>query len=108
MKYQNPDISNIIGQMIMVGLHGYTKNDVSSFFESIEGYPIGGVILYDENITTSPSSLHNIRSPKQLMSFTNALREYNNIPLLIAIVQEGGHPTRLKPDYCFPVSITLA
>lgn len=108
MKYQNPDISNIIGQMIMVGLHGYTKNDVYSFFESIDGYPIGGVILYDEDITTSPSSLHNIRSPKQLMSFTNALREYNNIPLLIAIDQEGGKVNRLKPDYGFPDSKTWA
>ena len=32
------NISNMIGQMIMVGLRGHTKNDVNSFFDSIKGY----------------------------------------------------------------------
>ena len=40
------NISNMIGQMIIVGLRGHTKSDVYSFFESIKEYPIGGVILY--------------------------------------------------------------
>ena len=62
MKYQNPDISTMIGQMLMVGLRGHTERDVSSFFKSIQGYSIGGVVLYDQNITVSPPSLHNIRS----------------------------------------------
>ena len=108
MKYQNPDISTMIGQMLMVGLRGYTENDVSSFFESIQGYPIGGVILYDENITTSPPSLHNIRSPKQLTSFTSALQKQSEIPLLIATDQEGGKVNRLKPKYGFPDSKSWA
>ena len=47
MKYQNPDISTMIGQMLMVGLRGHTERDVSSFFKSIQGYSIGGVVLYD-------------------------------------------------------------
>jgi len=108
MKYQNPDISTMIGQMLMVGLRGYTENDVSSFFESIQGYPIGGVILYDENITTTPPSLHNIRSPKQLTSFTSALQKQSEIPLLIATDQEGGKVNRLKPKYGFPDSKSWA
>ena len=108
MKYQNPDISTMIGQMLMVGLRGYTENDVSSFFESIQGYPIGGVILYDENITTTPPSLHNIRSPKQLTSFTSALQKQSEIPLLIATDQEGGKVNRLKSKYGFPDSKSWA
>ena len=108
MKFQNPDISTMIGQMLMVGLRGHTITDVSSFFESIEGYTIGGVILYDQNITTSPPSLHNIRSPKQLINFTSALQKQSDIPLLIAIDQEGGKVNRLKPEYGFPDSKSWA
>ena len=108
MKYQNPDISTMIGQMLMVGLRGHTERDVSSFFKSIQGYSIGGVVLYDENITVSPPSLHNIRSPKQLTSFTSALQKESAIPLLIAIDQEGGKVNRLKPEYGFPDSKSWA
>ena len=108
MKYQNPDISTMIGQMLMVGLRGHTERDVSSFFESIQGYSIGGVVLYDQDITVSPPSLHNIRSPKQLTSFTSALQKESAIPLLIAIDQEGGKVNRLKPEYGFPDSKSWA
>ena len=108
MKYQNPDISTMIGQMLMVGLRGHTEIDVSSFFKSIKGYSIGGVVLYDQNITVSPPSLHNIRSPKQLTSFTSALQKESAIPLLIAIDQEGGKVNRLKPEYGFPDSKSWA
>ena len=108
MKYQNPDISTMIGQMLMVGLRGHTERDVSSFFESIQGYSIGGVVLYDQNITVSPPSLHNIRSPQQLTGFTSALQKESAIPLLIAIDQEGGKVNRLKPEYGFPNSKSWA
>ena len=108
MKYQNPDISTMIGQMLMVGLRGHTERDVSSFFKSIQGYSIGGVVLYDQNITVSPPSLHNIRSPKQLTGFTSALQKESAIPLLIAIDQEGGKVNRLKPEYGFPDSKSWA
>ena len=108
MKYQNPDISTMIGQMLMVGLRGHTERDVSSFFKSIQGYSIGGVVLYDQNITVSPPSLHNIRSPKQLTSFTSALQKESAIPFLIAIDQEGGKVNRLKPEYGFPNSKSWA
>ena len=108
MKYQNPDISTMIGQMLMVGLRGHTERDVSSFFKSIQGYSIGGVVLYDQDITVSPPSLHNIRSPKQLTGFTSALQKESAIPLLIAIDQEGGKVNRLKPEYGFPNSKSWA
>ena len=108
MKYQNPDISTMIGQMLMVGLRGHTERDVSSFFKSIQGYSIGGVVLYDQNITVSPPSLHNIRSPKQLTGFTSALQKESAIPLLIAMDQEGGKVNRLKPEYGFPDSKSWA
>ena len=108
MKYQNPDISTMIGQMLMVGLRGHTERDVSSFFKSIKGYSIGGVVLYDQDITVSPPSLHNIRSPKQLTGFTSALQKESAIPLLIAIDQEGGKVNRLKPEYGFPNSKSWA
>ena len=92
------DISKLIGQMIIVGLKGYNKKAAYNFFERNHKYPVGGIILYDEDITTLPKSLHNIRSPKQLKTFTSYLREFSPNPLIIGIDQEGGKVNRLKEE----------
>ena len=63
-------------------------------------------ILYDQDITTNPPSLHNIRSQHQLSSFTDHLQEFSSNPLLIGIDQEGGKVNRLKEIYGFPKTIS--
>ena len=60
------DKSTLIGQMLMVGLQGTSPEDAKSFFNSLDGFPIGGVILYDQNMTSTPPSSHNILSPAVL------------------------------------------
>ena len=84
-----PNISKLIGQMIMVGIKGHDRDAVYDFFERNYKYHVGGIILYDEDITTNPPSLHNIRSQQQLFNFTNYLQEFSSNPLLIGIDQEG-------------------
>ena len=88
--------------MIMVGIKGHDRDAVYDFFERNYKYHVGGIILYDEDITTNPPSLHNIRSQQQLSNFTNYLQEFSSNPLLIGIDQEGGKVNRLKEIYGFP------
>ena len=101
-----PNISKLIGQMIMVGIKGHDRDAVYDFFEGNYKYHVGGIILYDEDITTNPPSLHNIRSQQQLSNFTNYLQEFSSNPLLIGIDQEGGKVNRLKEIYGFPKTIS--
>jgi len=98
----------MIGQMIMVGLRGTSPDDAKYFFRSLNGLTIGGVVLYDQNVTTSPPSSHNILSPKQVKDFNEALQSFSPTPLLIGIDQEGGQVNRLKEKYGFPQSNSWA
>jgi len=106
MKNISPNVPELIGQMIMVGMKGHDDAAAKDFFELNQGYQIGGIILYDEDITISPPSLHNIRSPKQLQELTSCLQRLSDIPLLIGIDQEGGKVSRLKAKYGFDSSIS--
>jgi len=94
--------------MIMVGLRGTSPDDAKYFFRSLNGLTIGGVILYNQNVTTSPPSSHNILSPEQVKDFNEALQSFSPTPLLIGIDQEGGQVNRLKEKYGFPQSNSWA
>jgi len=108
MNSTTNDIKTMIGQMIMVGLRGTSPDDAKYFFRSLNGLTIGGVILYDQNVTTSPPSSHNILSPEQVKDFNEALQSFSPTPLLIGIDQEGGQVNRLKEKYGFPQSNSWA
>jgi len=102
MNSTTKDINIMIGQVLMVGLRGTSPEDAKFFFDSLNGLTIGGVILYDQNVTTSPPSPHNIQSPEQVRTFNEALQSFSETPLLIGVDQEGGQVNRLKPEYGFP------
>ncbi|MEO2186484.1 MAG: glycoside hydrolase family 3 N-terminal domain-containing protein [bacterium] len=108
MNSTTNDIKTMIGQMIMVGLRGTSPDDAKYFFRSLNGLTIGGVILYDQNVTTSPPSSHNILSPEQVKDFNEALQSFSPTPLLIGIDEEGGQVNRLKEKYGFPQSNSWA
>ena len=108
MNSTTSDIKTMIGQMIMVGLRGTSPDDAKYFFRSLNGLTIGGVILYNQNVTTSPPSSHNILSPEQVKDFNEALQSFSPTPLLIGIDQEGGQVNRLKEKYGFPQSNSWA
>ncbi len=90
------DIKIMIGQMIMVGLRGTSLDDARSFFDSLNGLAIGGVILYDVNVTSTHPTSHNIHSPEQVIAFNKALQSLSSVPLFIGVDQEGGQVNRLK------------
>jgi beta-N-acetylhexosaminidase len=69
---------------------------------------IGGVILYDQNMTSTPPSSHNILSPAQVKAFNETLQSLSETPLLIGVDQEGGQVNRLKKEYGFPATKSWA
>src|SRR5688572_23785728 len=84
-----------IGQMIMVGINDRTdveKKD--SLFLEIKQNKLGGIVLFEKNI--SPS-----HSEKELKKMISSLQAKADIPLLITIDEEGGKVHRLKEKYGF-------
>jgi len=77
-----------IGQMVMVGIDGYTLGDASR--QMLEEYHAGGIILFKDNI----------RDAEQTLSLINALKStnaINMIPLFLSVDEEGGRVSRM-PD----------
>lgn len=79
-------LSEKIGQMVMIGVHGTDITDDSAYM--LNQYHIGGIILFDRNM----------RSIEQVKTFINNLQKNANqkIPLFIGIDEEGGNVVRMK------------
>lgn len=97
MRLDSLDIK--IGQMIMVGYNGTTLNADDPIIEEIKKGSVGGVILFEKNISDTNSVI-------RLKQLTYALQSIAPIPLIMAIDQEGGKVNRLKTKYGFPKSVT--
>jgi beta-N-acetylhexosaminidase len=99
-----------IGQLLMIGFRGATPAECGLIERDIREHGIGGVILFDLDMTTTVDSgkpgRRNIESPAQVKSLVAHLQARSRIPLLTAIDQEGGRVNRLKPAYGFPPSIS--
>ena len=92
-----------IGQMLMVGFRGSLISDpgVLNIVRDIKKYHLGGVILFDYDMLLK-SPRRNIRSPKQVQSLIQWLQVASpNIPLFVAIDEEGGKIHRLKKRFGF-------
>lgn len=99
------DIDQKIGQMIMVGFDGFEAADTSHIVRDIQSYRIGGVILFDYDIPTGTPD-RNINSADQIITLNSDLQNLSEIPLFIAIDQEGGRVARLKPERGFPETVS--
>ncbi len=79
-------LSEKIGQMVMIGVHGTEMDDDSRFM--LSEYAIGGVILFDRNLETAEG----------VRRFTKELQDarHGELPLLIAIDEEGGPVARMR------------
>jgi beta-N-acetylhexosaminidase len=102
---QADSLSLKIGQMLMIGFRGLRVADAPEIAADIRERKIGGVVLFDYDVP-SHSPLRNISSPEQLSLLTLELQKMAQIPLLIAIDQEGGKVNRLKPARGFPPSVS--
>jgi len=78
-----------IGQLVIVGVEGYESDLNTQKF--IEEFYVSGFILFQRNIS----------DPNQLVSLINSLKETNaanEIPLFLAIDEEGGRVSRLPKE----------
>ncbi|MEP5613138.1 MAG: glycoside hydrolase family 3 N-terminal domain-containing protein [Cyclobacteriaceae bacterium] len=93
-------LDTMIGQMIMIGIGDFSKPDSNeSIFNEIKQGKVGGVVLYEKNLST-----RNTRAT--LAKLTGKLQKEAEIPLFIGIDEEGGRVTRLKEKYGFPKNIS--
>lgn len=79
-----------IGQMMIVGIDGYSLNDNSVAL--IEKYKVGGFIVMGKNVQSS----------QQLLNLLNSIKEKNiknEIPLFFSIDEEGGRVTRMPKEF---------
>ncbi len=91
--------------MFLVGFTGCSVGADHWIGRAIKEDHLGGVILFDRNID---GSVQNIRSPEQLRTLTDSLQELAEIPLLVAVDQEGGQVCRLKERDGFPATVSAA
>lgn len=96
------ELSEMIGQMIMVGFMGMEVDSLRDVFvNQLEKGQVGGVILFDYDIP-SKSTKRNVKSPAQVKSLIEGLGKKVKTPLFVAVDQEGGKINRLKTKYGFP------
>ncbi len=93
-----------IARLLMVGFRGFTIEPADPIARALEG-GLGGVILFDQDRVTGT---RNIESPEQVAALTAALRSVSGAHMLIAIDQEGGRVSRLKPARGFPATRSQA
>ena len=92
------NLTDHIGQLCMIG---FEETEVTPDLRAwMQTYRPGGVILFSRNLV----------NPEQIAKLTNDLQAVaGDIPLLIAIDQEGGRVSRLPSDFTiFPPAATVA
>ena len=93
-----------IGQLLNVGFRGCHPAECAVAVRDIREHGIGGVILFDQDMTAGSATRRNIESPGQLRDLLAHFQSQARIPLLTSIDQEGGRVNRLKAVYGFPES----
>ena len=101
----NPTLEQKMAQMLMVGFRGTEITQQSPVAQWIRDYQIGGIILFDYDVP-SKSRPRNIVSKQQLKTLIGNLQSYSTTKLFIAIDEEGGNVSRLKPEYGFTRTVT--
>ena len=96
-----------IGQMLMVGFRGTDLKQGDSFLQAVRDLHLGGVVLFDRDVPTR-SPVRNVVSPQQVQTLTAQLQAVAEVPLLIAIDQEGGQIARLKARHGFSATPSQA
>ena len=88
-KLDNMTLDEKIGQMITIGIDGYSVDDTAK--QLITDKKVGGVILFKDNISNSNQLL-------QLINDIKGINSTNKIPIFISVDQEGGRVNRLPSE----------
>ncbi|MCF7920955.1 MAG: glycoside hydrolase family 3 protein [Candidatus Cloacimonetes bacterium] len=99
------DLKMMAAQMIMTGFHGMEATSGSDIIKVIRELKPGGIVLFDWDGGQKTYG-RNIESPSQLRQLIFDLQQQSDIPLFIAIDQEGGKVCRLKPDTGFQSAVS--
>ena len=99
---KSESLRHMVGQMILGGFQGKIVSKKCEVYDWIRSDNIGGVLLYDLEMTQFPPGKRNIESPEQVKQLTRDLQNIADTPLFIAVDQEGGIVNRLTPEYGFP------
>lgn len=84
-----------IGQMILVGLDKRTSiTSDDSLAEEIRSGKVGGILIFEKNISKTDSK-------NKLSNLTDSLQSFASIPLFMTIDEEGGLVHRMKKKYGF-------
>ncbi len=92
--------------MLLIGFRGTTVKPGDPVARDIAERNLGGVVLFDQEMSDTTARHRNIESPQQLRALTKSLQSMAATPLWIAIDQEGGRVNRLKTVYGFPASVS--
>jgi beta-N-acetylhexosaminidase len=101
------DLDTMIGQMILAGFRGFSVNKDSTIVHDIRDRHLGGVVLFDYDMFWGEGR-RNIRSAAQVRQLISDLQANADIPLFVAVDQEGGKVQRLKKQYGFPETPSAA
>lgn len=96
-----------IGQLFILGFSGDTITADDPIGQDICKRNLGGVILFDRCLTSSKKT-KNIIDARQLRRLTLSLRQLADVPLLVAVDQEGGRVSRFTQERGFPVTPSAA
>lgn len=94
-----------IAQMLMVGFRGLTLSEADPIAQDVRVRGLGSTVLFDFDVP-SGRTVRNIESPEQVRALVGSLQALSEVPLLVAIDQEGGNVARLKEAYGFPPSVS--
>lgn len=91
--------------MLKIGFRGMEIADTNHVVRDIEQYHLGGVVLFDYDVPRD-TAVRNIKSPEQVKTLVQDLKNLSQIPLIVSIDQEGGRVARLKSAYGFPETVS--
>lgn len=86
-RLDNMTLEEKVGQLLIVGFEGTELNDNTKAL--IEDIGVGGLIFFGRNI----------ESKYQVKALVEDIKEISNIPLFLAIDEEGGKVSRLPQEY---------
>ena len=97
-----------IGQLLLVGFRGLEFDSHSAIARDLRDRNLGGVILFNEELADPSFASRNVESAPQLKRLVHDLQAAARAPLFVAIDQEGGRVSRLKPEHGFPPTLSHA
>jgi beta-N-acetylhexosaminidase len=100
------NLSERVGQMVMVGFRGVTAKEAQPTIRKIADGSIGAVVLFDAD--SERAGPRNIQSRQQLRELTAALKSAGQIPVLVTTDGEGGSYHRLRERYGFSPTVSAA